>query len=214
MTGPHNPLGNKPFVNLPPISCCSINCRALLRGRQQAAAGFPFRPSKSHRRLTASTSMPLWKAPFRGTWPKDHFQFWLLYFRQSTYTHPGLDAPLQACFFTFLRFYSGKFSLTSILCYVFLREQFTDALGCAEAEEPALCSVADNLQGSLSPRCSHTLPPAPSAMGSQWEAPSRGTPQKKLQPLFLPSCPCAGGEEEQGWAPSCSQERFFPAQTW
>jgi len=41
------------------------------------------------------------------------------------------------------------------------------------------------------------LPPAPSAVGSQREALSRETPQKKLQPLFLASCPCAGGKRNK-----------------
>lgn len=133
LTGPHNLLSNKPFVNLPPISCCSINCRVLLRGRQQAAAGFSSDPARA---TTASQQAHhvASESSFLRDLPKDRFQFWLLYFRQSTYTHPWLDASLHTCLFIFLRFCSGKFSLTSVLWYIVLRELLTNALSCAKAE--------------------------------------------------------------------------------
>lgn len=150
----------------------------------------------------------LWRAPFWGTWPKDSFQFWLLYFRQSTYTHPRLTASFQACLLTSLRFCWGKFSLTSIFWY--LGEQ---VMCSAVMAQHSLCPAQTlTVSQAASARDAATCPHQPHAMGSGGGS-QQGKPPEKAQPLSFPSCQCAGVNRNMaGHLPAPS--RGFPAWTW
>lgn len=68
-----------------PAAALIVGCYSEGGSRQRQAC------SSDLARATATSwehAMVLWKAPFWGTWPKECFQFWTLYFRQGTYTHP------------------------------------------------------------------------------------------------------------------------------
>lgn len=197
---PHNPLSSKPFVNLPPISCCRINCRALLEGGSSQRQAFPSNPAR------ATAHHAALERSFLRELAEGQFPILVALF-QAEHVHP----PWAHCLIGGLPFHFPQVLLRQILIdlHLLVRHPWRASvvLSCDDTEQPVPCSDPDNLQGSLCQRCSDVPPLAPHAVGSG-RGSQQGNPPGEAAAAVLPKLPMCWREEEHGWAPSCSRERF------
>lgn len=198
MTGPHNPLSNKAFVNLPPISCCRINCRVLLEGGSSQRQAFPSQPARAtahHAALESSFLRDLAKGQFPV----------LVALFQAEHVHP----PRAHCLIAGLPFYFPQILLRQILVdlHLLVRHPWraADVLSCDDTAQPVPCSDPGSVPGSLCQRCGPVPPPAPPATGSGGASRQDNSPEEAAAPS---QAACVLGGIGDGWAPSCSQERF------
>lgn len=204
--GPHNPLSSKPFVNLPPISCCRINCRALLEGGSSQRQAFPSNPARATAHHAALESS------FLRDLAEGQFPILVALF-QAEHVHP----PRAHCLIGGLPFHFPQVLLRQILIdlHLLVRHPWRASvvLSCDDTEQPVPCSDPHSLQGSLCQRCSDCAPTSPTCRGLRKRLSAGEPPRIPLGSLgraaaVLPKLPMCWREEEHGWVPSCSRERF------
>lgn len=183
LTGPHNPLSNKPFVNLPPISCCRINCWALLEGGSSQRQVFPSNPARATAHHTALESS------FLRDLAKGQFPILVALF-QAEHVH----LPRAHCLIAGLPSYFPQILLRQILIdlHFLVRWRAGDVLSCDGTAQPVPCSDPDSVPGSLCQRCSHMSPPAP-CHGLRGRL-SAGKPPRKSSAAVLPKLPVCWGK--------------------